>query len=244
MTTIDRDPLLVLWDVDQTLLEVWSATQRAYASAFRRATGRTLQQPWQFEGRTELAAVQGVLLAHGIEASQALVGSFLELIVDELSDQADLMRRTGRVLPGAENALRACAAVPGVHQSLLTGNLYQLALLKMTVFGLGDHVDMRIGAFGGDSVDRTDLPSHAWRRAEQHLGHRFRGSDTVIIGDTLLDVATGKAAGARVIAVATGPVDETQLQAAGADVVLPDLTDSRALVEAVLAPRSRRARTF
>jgi len=63
---------------------------------------------------------------------------------------------------------------------VLTGNLYPLVELKLDVFGLADHVDLRIGAFGGDGVERTELPPHAWARAEQHTGHRFSGADAVL----------------------------------------------------------------
>jgi phosphoglycolate phosphatase-like HAD superfamily hydrolase len=230
-------PLLVLWDIDQTLIEVGGATRLAYAAAFRRATGRRLEQPWQFNGRTELAATTEVLRAHRLNPSQALVDSFIALIVEELSDRADQMRCDGRVLPGAEEALLACRSLPGVHQSVLTGNVYPLAVLKVTVFGLVDHLDLRIGAFGGDALERAELPAHAWRRARHQLGRRFSGADTVIVGDTLLDVATGKSAGAHVVAVATGPVSAVELRAAGADVVLADLSDTAAVVDAIVQPR-------
>jgi len=224
---------LVLWDIDQTLIEVGGATRQAYGAAFFRVAGRPLDQPWAFNGRTELAAATDVLRAHGIEASPGYVDAFIALVVEELHSRADQMRREGRVLPGADAALRACHGVAGLKQSVLTGNLYPLAALKVSVFGLGEHLDLRLGAFGGDAFERTDLPAHAWRRAERVLGHRFRGADTVIIGDTLLDVAAGRAAGARVVAVATGPAPADDLRAAGADAVLPDLTDTQAVLSAV-----------
>jgi hypothetical protein len=47
---------LLLWDVDQTLSEAGSVTKRAYARAFQYTTGMPLRQPWEFDGRTELAA--------------------------------------------------------------------------------------------------------------------------------------------------------------------------------------------
>jgi phosphoglycolate phosphatase len=225
---------LLLWDIDQTLVEIGSATKQAYATAFGKIVGRRLEQAWQFNGRTELAAVTDILRVHGVEPTPALVDSFVELIVEELHARAEQMRQDGRVLPGAESALRACGAIPGVHQSVLTGNLYPLAVLKIGVFGLTEHVDLRIGAYGGDAIERVDLPPHAWERAERHLGYRFSGADTVIIGDTLLDVAAGRAAGARVVAVATGPASVAELTAAGPDVVLPDLTDTQRVVAAVL----------
>lgn len=223
----------MLWDIDQTLLEARGAGRDAYAAAFVQLVGRPLDQPWQFNGRTELAAATEVLRTHGVEPTRAVVDSFVELITAELHARAADMRRRGRALPGAADALAACAAVAGVHQSVLTGNAARLAELKLRLFGLAQHVDLRIGAFGDDALERTDLPPHSWRRAEQHLGHRFTGGDTVIVGDTLLDVAAGRAAGAHVVAVATGAADAAALRTAGADVVLPDLTDTRAVVAAV-----------
>lgn len=228
-------PLLLLWDIDQTLLEARGAGHDAYAAAFLRLVGRPLEQPWQFNGRTELAAATEVLRSHGVEPSRPLVESFVELITAELHARADDMLRRGRVLPGAADALAACAAVAGLHQSVLTGNVAGLAELKLRLFGLAQHMDLRIGAFGDDALDRTDLPPHAWRRAEQHVGYRFTGADTVIVGDTLLDVAAGRAAGARVVAVATGPADAAALRTAGADVVLPDLVDTAAVLAAITA---------
>jgi phosphoglycolate phosphatase-like HAD superfamily hydrolase len=226
-------PRLVLWDIDQTLIEVGGATRLAYAAAFAKAVGRPLDQPWAFNGRTELAAVAHVLEAHGVPATPELTDRFIALIVAELHDRATDIRRDGRVLPGAVDALRATGRLAGVHQSVLTGNLYSLAVLKLSIFELSEYFDLRIGAFGGDDVDRVALPAHAWRRAHAHLGHSFAGPDTVIVGDTVLDVATGKGAGARVVAVATGPATQAELGAAGADVVLPDLRDTTAVIAAI-----------
>ncbi|MEU6076967.1 haloacid dehalogenase-like hydrolase [Micromonospora sp. NPDC047074] len=235
MTGNAHAPLLVLWDIDQTLIEGGTVTHRAYAAAFHRATGRTLEHPWQFNGRTELAAATEVLRAHGLDPGNGLLDAFIELIVVELHDRADELAATGRILPGAVEALTAVGAVAGVHQSVLTGNLYPLALLKLELFGLMGHFDTRIGAYGGDAWERSDLPDHAFRRAARHLGRRFHGADTVIIGDTRRDVETAHAAGARAVAVATGTTSAAELTAAGADVVLPDLSDTAAVLRAVTA---------
>jgi phosphoglycolate phosphatase len=224
-----RPPLLVLWDIDHTLIDGGGASRRAYAAAFRRATGRELELIWQFDGRTELAAASEVLRAHGVDPG---LERFLDLIVEELEARAGELRSEGRVLPGAVSALTALAGL-GVTQSVLTGNLRAIAVLKLTALGLEDLLDLRVGAFGDDGYERTDLPEAAFGRTEKYLGHRYSGQDTVIIGDTLRDVATAKAAGARAIAVATGTVSAADLAAAGADVVLPDLADTGAVLAAI-----------
>jgi phosphoglycolate phosphatase-like HAD superfamily hydrolase len=55
----------------------------------------------------------------------------------------------------------------------------------------------------------------------------------VLIGDTPNDVAAARESGARVIAVATGRSSTEELAAAGADVVLEDLTQTEQLQSAI-----------
>ena len=52
--------------------------------------------------------------------------------------------------------------------------------------------------------------------------------------DTPNDIDCGRAAGARTIAVATGPYGADELRAHGADAVLPSLADTAAAVAAIL----------
>lgn len=226
--------MLVLWDIDQTLLEGGTTTRSAYAAAFRMVAGRELELTWRFDGRTELAAATELLSGHGIDPA-GLLERFLERLVVEFEHRADELAARGRVLAGAAEALAAVAAV--ADQSVLTGNLYRLAVLKMTVFGLAGHVDFRVGAYGEDAYERTDLPAFALARAAEHLGVRLTGTDVAIIGDTVRDIAAGRAIGARTIGVATGYTTADALRAAGAYVVLPDLTDTAALLSALTRPR-------
>ena len=55
----------------------------------------------------------------------------------------------------------------------------------------------------------------------------------MLVGDTPLDVAAALATGARAVGVATGNFTEQELIAAGAHVVLPDLSDTALLIAAV-----------
>ena len=71
-------------------------------------------------------------------------------------------------------------------------------------------------------------------KAERKYGMAFEGAATVLVGDTPLDVAAGRAGGARVVAVATGPFRADELAATGADAVLEDLGDVEAAVAAIL----------
>ncbi|GAA1946346.1 HAD family hydrolase [Kitasatospora viridis] len=227
------DALLVLWDIDHTLIDGGGVARRAVEAAFRRATGIPLSWELTYQGRTEIAATTELLRAHDLEPADGLMGSYLELLVAEMRDRAGDLADEGRALPGAREALAALAGLAGVRQSVLTGNLLALAELKLAAFDLTEHLDLRLGAYGEDAYERTDLPAHAFDRAERVLGRRFTGPETVIIGDTVRDVHTAHAVGARAVAVATGLVPAAELAAAGADVVLPDLADTAAVLAAV-----------
>jgi phosphoglycolate phosphatase len=109
------------------------------------------------------------------------------------------------------------------------------ALLKLASFELDGYLDFEVGGFGSDHHHRPSLVQVARAKAERKYGAAFEGAATVLVGDTPLDVAAGKAGGARVVAVATGPYRADQLAATDADAVLENLTDLRATLKAILS---------
>jgi phosphoglycolate phosphatase len=70
-------------------------------------------------------------------------------------------------------------------------------------------------------------------RAAEKYGVAFTERSTVYIGDSTRDVEAARTGGARSVAVASGRSTEHDLRAAGADIVLPDLTDSQAVIRAI-----------
>ena len=58
----------------------------------------------------------------------------------------------------------------------------------------------------------------------------------MLIGDTPLDIAAAKEAGARAVGVATGPFEVADLDRSGADVSLADLSAPEEVIAAVLGP--------
>jgi len=137
-----------------------------------------------------------------------------------------------RPMAGSADAIAALAS-PGIRQSVLTGNIRPLAALKLRRAGLGDHLDLDVGAYGDVHEVRAELVAVARRAAGLAYGADFSGSSTVLVGDTPLDVQAALATGARAVAVATGSYAAADLAAAGAEVVLPDLTDTGRVLAAV-----------
>src|SRR5205823_2634014 len=107
------------------------------------------------------------------------------------------------------------------YLALLTGNYKEAARTKLEYFDLWRY--FRCGAFGDDAPDRNGLLPKALAAIRTCGGPDALPSETVVVGDTPLDVACAAASGARSIAVATGGYDVDALRAAGADVVFEDL---------------------
>ena len=121
-----------------------------------------------------------------------------------------------------------------VVQSVLTGNVRRMAEMKLGAVGLDGHLDLEAGAYGDSHEVRSELVHLARGNAARKYGRGFAGMATVLVGDTPLDVAAARATGARAVAVATGGTSADKLAESGADAVLPDLTDTPAVLSAIL----------
>ena len=221
----------MLWDVDYTLVSADGLGTRLYEAVFREMFGRELLEVAPKAGRTDRAIAGDTLALAGVP--RACVDEFLAALARACADGAVPARV--RPMPGAAAAVAALAAVSGsgIRQSVLTGNIRPLAALKLRRAGLGEHLDLDAGAYGDAHEVRAELVAVARDAASRVYGRVFDGPSTVLVGDTPLDVQAALATGARVVAVATGSYVAAELAAAGAEVVLPDLTDAARVVAAV-----------
>jgi phosphoglycolate phosphatase-like HAD superfamily hydrolase len=220
---------LVLWDVDGTLVQAGEVGRDIFTEAFQAVLGRAPDQvtakALAMAGRTDPEIALEFLAAHDVAEGASHLPAFSE---------AAVIRERGRALPGAREALSALGRADGVVQSLLTGNVQPNALLKLASFELDGYLDFDVGGFGSDHHHRPSLVEVARAKAERKYGTAFEGTATVLVGDTPLDVAAGRAGGARVVAVATGPYRFEELEATDADAVLEDLRDTGAALAAIL----------
>jgi phosphoglycolate phosphatase len=102
--------------------------------------------------------------------------------------------------------------------ALLTGNLEPIARRKLALRGLGDFFPAGQGGFGSDAELRPELVPIARARAGA-----VPPEDTVLIGDTPLDVKAAAADGVRAIAITGHRFSAEELLAAGAAATVDDL---------------------
>lgn len=223
---------LVLWDVDGTLLRAGDIGAAVFDDALESVLGRRPPERIRMSGKTDPLIVREYLALMGVEATADLVSEILERVVAHLADAAEAgVLNGGSACPGVTEVLGGLAAADGVVQTLLTGNVYANAVVKVSAYGLDRWLDLDVGAYGSDSEDRNRLVPIALHRLEQAKGERLAPSEVWVVGDTPRDLACARAAGARCLLVATGRHGYSELAGLGADAVVESLADWSAAVE-------------
>jgi phosphoglycolate phosphatase-like HAD superfamily hydrolase len=213
---------LLLYDIDGTLVDCGPQVRPLFAQALIEVFGTEGDCfGYEFAGKTDPRIVIDLMTGAGVPETEVrrLLPEIRRIFLDKLEGSLD--RAGMRLLPGVEEVLERHAARPDLALALLTGNWEPGARTKLSRFGLNRFFPF--GAFGCDGTDRDELPPVALERAEAELGRRFRPEETLIIGDSLHDVACARAHGIPCLAVATGRTSAEALTAAGADWVVADL---------------------
>lgn len=223
---------LLLFDIDGTLVRGGPA-KGAFHEALEAVFGTAGPiQGHSFSGKTDPQIARELLEAAGFSSGEIDAG-LPALWEAYLSRMAERLPSTPmEIIPGVVELLEHLGGMGGVALGLLTGNVAEGARLKLGSVGLMSHFP--IGGYGSDSEIREDLPAFAMERAAENWGLAFHPQAVVVIGDTPRDVACGRFAGTRTMAVATGRYDVAALEETGADHVLQDMVDLDRTVEALL----------
>lgn len=224
-------PLLILFDIDGTLLACQGRGLRAMHRALQRVHGlpprdASIQphgktDPMLFEEMaTAYRLPLGLLEARSADLRAAYVSEF----------EAEIRERGACVLkPGVAALLDVLAGIADVHLGIVTGNLEPTAWLKLNSVQLAPY--FATGGFGSDSRHRSGIVSVALERYATRRGVAFPPRSTWVVGDTPDDVASGRAHGTRTLAVATGSFTRTALESCEADVVLDGFEDTERVVD-------------
>ena len=191
-------------------------------------------------GRTDRGILTEGATRAGITLTEDDVARFRDRYCERLHEalaETDPGRGSGKaILPGVRNLLDVLVAQDDVFPALLTGNCEAGARIKLEHFDLWKF--FRCGAFGDAATDRVALFEVAMERARACGAPSVPARDVVVVGDTVLDVECARSAGARCVAVATGPFGIDDLAHAGPDVAWNDLEDIGAFLTFLRAYRS------
>lgn len=212
----------LFFDIDGTLLVTQSAGGNALAKAMRDEFGLEdfpLDQI-RFGGRTDRDLVREILEVARIEPTPLNQGRLRRRYCHSLRES--LPSVTGSVLPGVMDLLNSLSRLPTVSLAVMTGNFPETARLKLELFRLMDYFPWVVG--GDLDAVRCDMARRAADQLARRLGESAR-EDMIVIGDTPNDVRCAHTIGARCLAVCTGSASRDELQVAGADHIVADLTE-------------------
>ena len=227
---------LVLFDIDGTLLWSDGSGRAAMREALLRVYGSAGPiDEYYFGGRTDREAVRDLMEAAGF-GSKDIWDRFGEMeaaLAEELRGRLATGEHQVRPCPGALELVALLEAHPRIVMGLLTGNMKATAWIKLWAAGF-DPALFLLGAYGSESTHRTELGKLAVARAQAITGEPFAGDRVVVIGDTPADIACAQVVGGRSLVVLTGWHDADELSAAGADVILEDLSDVDGVLKLIL----------
>ncbi|MDT0489955.1 HAD family hydrolase [Kitasatospora albolonga] len=197
-------PLTVGFDLDMTLID----SRPGIAAAFRVLSAETGVRIDEALVVSRLGPPLDTELAHWFPADEVAAAGdrYRELYVDHAIAPTT-------ALPGARESVAEVRALGG--RAIVVTAKYE-PNAKLHLAHLGIEPDAVIG----------------WLWAEAKGEALREHGAQVYVGDHTGDVRGARAAGALSVAVTTGPCDERELRAAGADVVLSDLTEFPAWLRA------------
>lgn len=216
---------LVLFDVDGTLVLGTRRMRGWFESALVEVYGQAGDiDGHSFSGKIDPQIVSELLSAAGLSLDEIEAGlpAAKEAYLGRL--QKKLRPDHLRLLPHVVDTLSRLQQRRDVALGLLTGNWETGARTKLACFDLNRF--FAFGAFSDGLRSRLDLPPVALDRASAVTGEQFAPIETLIVGDSVLDVECAKQSGMQCLAVATGYTSASELERAEPDWVVGDLGEA------------------
>ncbi|KAK1294945.1 hypothetical protein QJS10_CPA16g00290 [Acorus calamus] len=235
----EKKSILVTFDVDGTLIQsIGSASNRLHRRAFTHAFNQVFGvegtiDAVQHHGQTDPLILVNTLVHYGIPSDVATekLPDLKSKMIEYAKEHAKDIREGLQVLPGVVSLLESLSSKENVAIGLVTGNLEDIAWLKMEGLGLRKYFTVpNFGGFGSDHTDRGHLVKIAAERAEKQIAGGF--NLRVHVGDTPNDIRAAEFGGALAIGVCTGIFSKEDLESAstGKAVILAGLADDKAFM--------------
>jgi phosphoglycolate phosphatase len=215
-------PVVVLFDVDETLVHTGGSGARSWKVAFDKLYGIPAdigEHTSAGETDPQVARETFVAVLKREPSDEELDRIYLQYLLN-LAD--DIVVSEGyRMLPSADVCL-AKLVEAGVLLGLVSGAMEGAARTKLIPANLNRF--FLFGAYGSDSPDRAELTGIAIEKATR-LHTQLRPGQVFVVGDTPRDIDAARKVGAVSVGVATGRFSVNDLREADADHVLSSLAD-------------------
>jgi phosphoglycolate phosphatase len=215
-------PVVVLFDIDETLIHTGGSGARSWKAAFQKLYGIPADigehsSAGETDPQVALATFRGVLKRDpGQDELASLYAQYLLHLADDI-----LTSEQYRVLPGAEQTLVRLGEA-GVMLGLVSGAMEGAARTKLVPANLNRF--FIFGGYGSDSPDRGELTRLAIGKATR-LHDQLTAAQVYVVGDTPHDMEASLAVGAVPVGVASGHYSTDELLKAGGVHVLNSLEE-------------------
>lgn len=223
---------LIIFDLDQTLVDLIAIHDQATRELFRKYFGVEARlTEIDFAGKslidnfTELAKLKGVDEGKIHSKQQELLSSYEQIFDSLVPDDAENF-----ILPGVKNLLDELSRNDNLI-ALYTGDSPGIVKRVFQATGLGKY--FRFAVYGTEADSRSGMIQLAIDRAEMTSGKKFQGKEIVIIGDSTRDIDSGKKFQALTIAVATGFHTPEDLRQHQPDFLFSSLEDYARVIKAI-----------
>lgn len=220
--------ILLIWDIDGTLINCKGVGRKAMNDAFFRMYGiESGFDKVSMSGRLDERIVRDAMMLHGI--SESSLDAFYEMYGKSLVELMD--EHKPHVHEGVHTILHETNLSGQVLNAIGTGNCKIGAEMKLKYTGL-DHY-MKLGSYGSDHDERWALIDDVIRQAESFKGKGFDRERIFVIGDTPRDILAGQKNNVKTIALETGSFKDSDLREYSPDFILSSLSDKEAFYQAI-----------
>jgi phosphoglycolate phosphatase-like HAD superfamily hydrolase len=212
---------LWLFDVDGTLVAPSDDQLHAWVGTFREVFGLDASPATitAHLGRTFAEIVGAVVRAHGQPDPSSRLPEALAAYTRHV--RAVLAARPARLLPGARELLDFLKG-QGDVVGVVTGNFPEEGEPKLEGMSLRGVLDLVV--YADLSTPARDALLRQALNAARACGFRGDFANTVVVGDSVHDIASAHRTGALAIAVCTGLTPPDVLAASGPDLLVRDLS--------------------
>ena len=213
---------LLLFDIDGTLLKNSNRHKDAFTHAFKEVYNvDTTIDVIDPSGMTDQQIIIDVLCQSNLN-EEFIRSKISECMKSMINYYSKFKNESLVVLPGVKNLLNELSK-KNYLMGLVTGNLESIAHMKLKGVGLDNF--FKLGGFGSDHTNRTELVKIAIKKAKCDLRNVF------LFGDTPLDITAGKQAGVKTVGTTTGIFSRKDLL--NADLVVDSFSDVEKIIEFV-----------
>ena len=220
------DPLLLLFDIDGTLLISSGFAARAFEQALVKNFGTPGNiRGFSWSGKLDPNIMRELMRGAGIP-EENITANLAQTLADYKAILENTLPAEKIVIrPGVVALLEEIRTYEDLLCSLCTGNTPGGARIKLTRGNLYHYFSA--GAFGTDGAVRSELPPVGLRRAQRWWGLAIAPSKVFVIGDSPEDVKCAQASNFHSVAIASGWHPMEELAAHQPELLVEDLEKGR-----------------